>query len=192
MQHLFRTSILQHPPGKRELGKKDKKKDSHNVHIRQRSRNIARAMQRVSVTKILVLAQLTVSTMRSVEVGKYREVYCFHNQINDQSTFWRYDQKERITPALSVMRKGELQQTAQRLFVTRSLKVTLHTTKIKLQFSLFLRYTYTYIKIIHLWSRERNINKHSEYFMLLIFILCTLNNVKVLVHAVSGYDIKTY
>lgn len=123
------------------LERRIKKKDSHDVYIRQRSRNIARATQRVSVTKILVLAQLTVSTMRSVEVEKYREVYCFHNQINDQSTFWRYDQKERITPALSVMREGEIQQTAQRLFVTCSLKVTLHTTKIKLQFSPFLRYT---------------------------------------------------
>jgi hypothetical protein len=69
-------------------------------------------MQRLSVKKILVLAQLTVSTMRSAEVGKYRVVYCFHNQINDQSTFWRYHQKKRINPALSVMRERELQQTA--------------------------------------------------------------------------------
>lgn len=86
------------------------KKNSYDEHIRRRSRNTARAMQRAKVKKILVLAQLTVSTMRSVEVGKYSVVYCFHNEINDPSTFWRYDQKERINPALSVMR-GELQQT---------------------------------------------------------------------------------
>jgi len=116
MQHLFRTSTLQHSPEKREVGKKERKKErkekkSCDVHIRHRSRNIVRAMQRVKVKKILVLAQPTVSTMRSVEVGKYSVVYCFHNQINDQSTFWRYEQKERINPALSVMR-DELQQIA--------------------------------------------------------------------------------
>ena len=64
MQHLLRTWIHQHSTGKRELGKKKKRQPrlTHKAEIQEH------CLQRINVKKILVLAQLTVSTMRSVEV----------------------------------------------------------------------------------------------------------------------------